>query len=80
MSLSSYRAQPQVGHLEWIKRVYGSICKFRHFKLRFRVDKPDYSQVPDIPDYDWEHSVYGKHTKDIPKDIPEPLGKRVVIT
>lgn len=58
MVLSSYRAQLRVGHLDRIKRVYGFLCKFKHFKLRFRVDEPDYSQVPVIPDYDWKHSIY----------------------
>ena len=26
------------------------------------------------------HSVYGKHEEDIAKDVPEPLGKRIVLT
>ena len=36
--------------------------------------------MPAIPDYDWEHSVYGKHEEDIAENIPEPLGKRIVLT
>ena len=80
MSLSSFRAQPRKGHLERIKRIYGFLCKFRHFKLRFRVDEPDYSGIPPMPPYDWSHSVYGNPTEDIPKDAPTPLGKRIVLT
>ena len=36
--------------------------------------------MPAIPDHDWEHSVYGKHKEDIAENIPEPLGKRIVLT
>ena len=44
------------------------------------MDEPDYSNVSEISDHDWEHSVYGKHEEDIIKDVPEPLGKRIVLT
>ena len=44
------------------------------------VDNPDYSNVPEIPDHDWEHSVYEKHEEDIAEDAPEPLDKRIVVT
>ena len=80
MTLSSFRAQPRQGHLDRIKRTYGFLCRFRHFKLRFRVDEPDISAIPDMQDYDWEHSVYGNPTEDIPKDAPPPLGKRIILT
>ena len=36
--------------------------------------------MPEIPDHDWEHSVYGKHEEDIAEDAPELLGKRIVLT
>ena len=44
------------------------------------MDKQDYSNVPEIPDHDWEHRVYGKHKEDITEDAPEPLGERIVLT
>jgi hypothetical protein len=75
MTLSSFRAQPRRGHLDRIQRIYRFLCRFRHFKLRFRVDEPDYSGILKMQDYDWEHSVYGNLTKDLPKDAPPPLGK-----
>jgi hypothetical protein len=75
MTLSSFRAQPRQGHLNRIKCIYGFLCRFRHFKLQFRVDEPDYSGIPKIPDYDWKHSVYGNLTEDIPADAPPPLDK-----
>jgi hypothetical protein len=80
MTLSSFRAQPRQGHLEWIQRIYGFLCWFRHFKLRFRVDELDYSGIPEMPDYDWEHSVYGNPTEDVPADAPPPLGKQIILS
>ena len=44
------------------------------------MDEPYHSNVPAIPDHNWEHSVYGKHEEDIIKDVPEPLGKGIVLT
>ena len=73
MLMSCYRSSPREGTLERVKRIYGYLCIFRHFKLWFRVDEPDYSNVPAIPDHDWEHSVYGKHGEDIAENIPETI-------
>ena len=44
-------------------------------KIRFRTHKPDYSDVP-VQKQDW-FSVYGNMVEDIPKDMPNPLGKPV---
>ena len=74
MSMSRYRNAPREGHLERVKRIFGYLCRFKHFKLRFRVNEPDYLNVPAIPDHDWGHRVYGKYEEDIAKNIPEPLG------
>ena len=63
MTLSSFRAQPRKEHLERIKHIYGFLCKFRHFKLQFLVDEPEYSGIPPMPPYDWSHSVYGNPTR-----------------
>ena len=32
------------------------------------------------PAHDWEYSVYGNYEEGIAENIPEPLGKRVVLT
>ena len=80
MTMSSFRAQPRMGHLERLKRIYGYLCKFRNFKLRFRTEEPDRSDVPGIPKYDWKYTTYGSPTEDTSRDAPTPLGKRVVLT
>ena len=35
MTLSSFRAMPRRGHLDQIKRLYGYLRAFKHFKIRF---------------------------------------------
>ena len=81
MTLSSFRAQPRRGHLDRAKRVCSFLSDFKHFNLRFRVDKPDISTIPEPPDYDeWKDTAYGHHSEDIPSDAPPPLGKRVILS
>jgi hypothetical protein len=48
-------------------------------KIRFRTEEPDYSDLVE-PDVSWERSVYGEVKEVIPNDVPEPLGKPVVLT
>ena len=52
MTLSSFRAQPRQGHLDQAKRVYCYPKNMKHFKVRFRTGEPEYSELPDIPNYD----------------------------
>ena len=40
---------------------------------------PDFSELERTPEPDWAYSVYGNVTEEIPSDIPEPLGKEVVL-
>ena len=80
MSMLRYCSVPREGDLKRVRLIYGYLYRFQHFKLRFQVDEPDYSNVPGILDHNWEHSVYGKHEEDIAEDTPEPLGKRIVLT
>ena len=63
-----------------MKRIIGYLYNFQHFKIRFRVNEPDFSNVTGIKDHDWEHSVYGKHEENILIDAPTPLGKQIVLT
>ena len=45
ISLSSYRSDPRIGHLERTKRVIVYLSKMKEAKLRFRVSLPDYSDI-----------------------------------
>ena len=50
-----------------------------HFAIRYRTKEPDYSNLPK-QEYEWTRTVYGNVKEEIPKDIPKPLGKRVITT
>ena len=61
--------------------VYCYLKNMKHFKVRFRTGEPDYSDLPDILDYDdWRDTAYSHHSEEIPTNAPVPLGKRVVLT
>ena len=44
----------------------------------FVTEEPDFSALP-VQHYDWMYTVYGDVKELIPQDIPEPLGKHVVM-
>jgi hypothetical protein len=79
MTLSGFRSLPRRGHLDRAKRVCCYLAQMKQSIIRFRMEEPDYSDLP-TQDYDWERSVYGNVTEDIPSDAPEPLGKFVTLT
>ena len=79
MTLSRFRAQPREGHLSRAKRVFGYVKKFKEGSIRIRTDIPDYSDLPS-PVHSWDYSVCGNVKEEIPTDIPEALGKPVVLT
>jgi len=79
MTMSSFRAEPRVGHMDRVKRMYSYLSKFKHATIRIRTGEPDYSDLPD-QDFDWTNSVYGDFTEEIPEDCPTPLGRWVTLT
>ena len=79
MTMSSFRSAPRLGHLERAKRICGYLYKMKDGCIRFRTGLPDYSDVT-APVFDWAESVYGSPSEEIPRDIPEPRGKPVILT
>ena len=77
MSLSSFRSKPRKGHMLRARRVCAYINRFKHYKIRFRVDEPDLSDLDSITKMDWSKDVYEDLLEDIPTDAPPALGKRV---
>ena len=47
MSLSRYRAQPQKGHLDRVKRIFGYLAYLPEGAVRFRTGEPDFSDIQD---------------------------------
>ena len=79
MTMSRFRQQPRIGHLERLKKIVGYLVNLPHGALRFRVHEPDYSNLPH-KEYDWQRTVFGGAKEEIPHDIPEPKGKQVTTT
>ncbi len=77
MTMSSFRVAPREGHLERLQRICGYLAKMKHAFIRVRTDEPDFSSLPK-DEYDWERTVYAGAKEQIPHDIPEPKGKRVL--
>ena len=76
MTLSSFRAVPQEGHLKRAMRMYSYVSKMRHATIRIRTEEPDFSALPEDPNT-WDRSIYGNIREEIPRDTPKPLGKFV---
>ena len=79
MTMSRFRQQHRVGHLERLERIIGYLANFPCGSLRFRTHEPDYSNLPQ-KEYDCQRTVYSGAKKEIPHDIPEPKGKHVTTT
>ena len=70
---------PCHGHLDRIKCVYGYLCKFGHFKIRFRMQEPDYTGL-NIKKHDWANTAHGDLSEELPTNTRPPLGKQITIT
>ena len=79
MTMSSFRTNPRIGHMDRLKRIYGYLSKMNQAVIRIRTNEPDYSDLPE-QDFDWAYSVYGNVREHLPDDLPKPLGKPVVLT
>ena len=79
MTMSQFRIAPRVGHLMRMKRIYGYLKRFRDGAIRVRVGIPDFSGLPNSV-HEWDYSVYGNVSELIPENLPEPLGKPVILS
>ena len=78
--MSSFCEHPRIGHLHRLQRIVAYLSQFRDFKIRFRTDQPDYSEVSGIELQDWKYTPYGNQKELVPEEPPKPLGKEIVIT
>ena len=79
MTRSRFRQQPRIGHLERLKKIIGYLANFPCGCLRFRLHKPDYSNLPHR-EYDWQRIVYAVQRKKFHMIFQNQKGKHVVIT
>jgi hypothetical protein len=76
MTMSSFQAAPQVGHLECVKHIKGYVSKMRHAVIRVWTAELDLSSYS-IPNYDWMNTIYGDFREEVPANAPPPLGHYV---
>ncbi|MGL5935125.1 MAG: reverse transcriptase domain-containing protein, partial [Cetobacterium sp.] len=79
MTMSGFRVAPREGHMVRLRRICGYLVRFSEGCIRIRMDKPDYSGLPEY-DQDWSRSVYGNVREAVPSNCPEPKGKSVCTT
>jgi len=79
MTISSFQAQPPVGHLECVKRICGYLYKMKDTAICIRVGELDYSDLAE-EEYDWASTMYGDVSEILPKDAPVPLGNFVMLS
>jgi hypothetical protein len=53
MTLLSFHAMPQCGHMEHVKQIYGYLARMSEGVIRVQTGEPDYSALPH-KEYDWE--------------------------
>ena len=65
MTLSSFRAIPQEGHIKGAICMYSYISNMRHTTIRIRTEEPDFCALPKDPNT-WDRSIYGHIREEIP--------------
>ena len=81
MTMSRFRIQPRIGHLERVKRIYSYLKHFKNSSIKFNTDIPNYEHF----DKKWTDPEWGEFygdgagIYDDPK-LPEPKGKPIVMT
>ena len=79
MTMSGYRVAPRQGHMKRVRRICGYLLRFRAACIRVRMEKPDYTGLPES-NHSWLRSVYGDVREVTPKGYPKPKGKSVIST
>ena len=79
MTMSRFRAEPRIGHMTRLKRIYGNHREYSTCVFRLRSRKPDYSDLPE-QNYDWLSTTYGSVVEIVPKGLPTALGNEIVLT
>lgn len=77
--MSSYCANPRVGHMEAIYHIFSYLKNHENSTLVFDSSEPDFDPNVFVPDQDW-HGFY-LDAKDVcPPNMPPPKGKSVTIS
>ena len=75
--MSPHLALPREGHLAQVFHIFTYLKKHHNSALVFDPSYPDVN-IDTFPKHDWK-KFYGDVKEAIPPDMPEPLGKEVVM-
>ncbi len=78
MTMSRFRAIPQIGHLQHVKRIFCYLKNFKDASITFDTEVPEHADFT-IEQPEWKY-IYGECEEQIPDNMPEPKGKTVTIT
>ena len=77
--LSSYNANPRVGHLEAVYDVFGYLMSHGRSKLVLDPSKPKLDESVFRSNVDWK-DFYGDVEEELPPSMPKPRGRSVQIS
>ena len=75
--MSSHLALPREGHLSQVFHVFAYLKKHHNYALVFDPSYPDVN-IETFPKHDWK-KFYGDVKGAMPHDMPDPLGKDMVM-
>ena len=75
--MSSHLALPREGCLSQVFHIFAYLKKHHNSSLVFNPSYPDVN-IDTFPKHDWT-KFYGDVKEAVPPDMPEPLGKKVVM-
>ena len=78
MTMARFRMEPRVGHLKRVERIFGFLRNYKSCSIKFRTDAPDYLMYTPMK-HDWTY-VYGPVHEELPHNMPEARGYKVIIT
>ena len=81
MTMSRFRVNPRVGHLERVKRIFSYLKHFKNTSIKFNTEIPDYSYF----DEQWTKPDWGVFYGDgegiyDDPELPEPKGMPIVMS
>ena len=79
ITFSRFRTMPRNGHLQRVKRIIGYVNFTKDGAIRVNTDIPVFSRFPDLV-FVCATTIYGKVQELILDDMPQPLGKPVVLS
>ena len=74
MTLSRFRVNPRVGHMERAKHICGYLRKMDDAAIRIRTGIPHNEESYTPPNHDWMYSVYDPATEEVDPMDPQPKG------